>query len=496
MVAFADLSLSFLFGLSGLTEPDASSGSLDTRNVLRSTVCEQIAANVSSSSVVYYNGSSQYTKDNYHWSSSSSQTSKCSFEPATTEDIGIALRILGETQTQFGIKSGGHATNAGFSSTSGVEIAMYSFSDIVYDSSTQTATLGTGAIWDDVYVALEEYNMTVVGPKITGIGIGGIVLGGGYSYLTNQYGLGIDNVVAYELVMPNGTVVNITDSTNPDLFFALRGGFNNFGIVTTVTVNTHPQSHVWGGLITYAEDQWDAASAAIANYSANVTDPKASIYNAYNYVSGVAVMANMLFYDAPTRPEGIFDEFLSIDAIYEDISTRTYVDLIQSFPLNGTSGLRSVFSSMAMENVTVPVLNMIVNETLTRGPELADNASAVFVTYSVDVFLPTLYDHVDSPTAYPPSRSQGYSYIEIYCGWEDASYDDTVFDTVDASSEYMTEVLTDYGQDIADVAVYPNHAPPGTSLEKMYGSNVPRLQAIKNDVDPDNVMALTGGWKF
>ncbi|KAG1839889.1 FAD-binding domain-containing protein [Suillus subalutaceus] len=450
MVAFADLSLSFLFGLSGLTKPDTSSGSLDTRNVLRSTVCEQIAANVSSSSVVYYSGSSQYTKDNYHWSSSSSQTSKCSFEPATTEDIGIA------------IKSGGHATNAGFSSTSGVEIAMYSFSDIVYNSSAQTATLGTGAIWDDVYVALEKYNMTVVGPKITGIGIGGIVLGGGYSYLTNQYGMSIDSVVAYELVMPNGTVAEITDSTNPDLFFALRVSFQR---------SNHSQ--VWGGLITYGKDQWDAASAAIANYSANVTDPKASIYNAYNYVAGVAVMANMLFYDAPARPEGIFDEFLSIDAIYEDISTRTYVDLIQSFPLNGTAGLRSVFSSMAMEDVTVPVLDMIMNETLTRGPELADNASAVFVTYSVDVFLPTLYDHVDSPTAYPPSRSQGYSYIEIYC-----------------------EVLTSYGQDIADVAVYPNHAPPGTSLEKMYGSNVPRLQAIKNAVDPDNVMALTGGWKF
>ncbi|KAG1803352.1 uncharacterized protein BJ212DRAFT_1438885 [Suillus subaureus] len=502
MVAFADLSLSFLTGLSGLTVRDASSGSLDaactgnTQLEVRSTVCSQIAAALtSSSSVVYYPGSAQYIKDNYHWAASSNQASQCSFEPATAEDVGVALRILGQTQTPFGVKSGGHATNAGFSSTSGVEIALYSFSDVVYNSTTQTATLGMGLIWDEVYVALEPYGMTVVGPKITGIGIGGITLGGGYSYLTNQYGLGIDSVVAYELVMPNGTVADITESTEPDLFFALRGGFNNFGIVTTVTVNTHPQSQVWGGLVSYSQNQWAAASSAIANFSANVTDPKASMYNAYNYISGVPIMANILFYDAPTPPEGMFDEFLAIPAIVAAVSTRSYVDLVQSLPLNATAGLRTVFSSVAMEDVTVPVLDMIVNETTFWSKKLA-SSSAGIVTYGVDVFLPTIYDHVASPTAYPPSRSQGYSFIELFYGWTQSNYDSTIFDAVSASTQHMLQSLVNDGQDVAGVAVYPNHAPPNTSLETMYGDNVPRLQAIKNAVDPDNVMALTGGWKF
>ncbi|KAG1854015.1 FAD-binding domain-containing protein [Suillus subluteus] len=519
MVAFADLSLSFLTGLSGLTTRDTSSGSPDaactTGTVqVRSTVCEQIATAVSSSSVVYYAGESQYIKDNYHWSASSNQPSECSFEPVTAQDVGIALRILGETQTPFGVKSGGHATNAGFSSTPGVEIALYSFSDVVYNSTTQTATLGMGLIWDDVYVALEPYNMTVVGPKITGIGIGGITLGGGYSYLTNQYGLGIDSVVAYELVMPNGTVAEITDVTNPDLFFALRvsfqqsdhvnslnflryfkGGFNNFGIVTTVTVNTHPQSKVWGGLVSYSMNEWAAASSAIANYSATVTDPKASMYNAFNYIAGVPIMANILFYDGPTPPAGIFDEFLAIPAIVALVSTRRYVDLVQSLPLNATAGLRTVFSSVAMVDATVPVMDMIVNETTFWSEKLA-SSSAGIVTYGVDVFLPTLYDHVASPTAYPPSRSQGYSFIELFYGWTESKYDSTIFDAVSASGQNIIDSLVADGQDVANVAVYPNHAPPNTTLERMYGDNVPRLQSIKNAVDPDNVMGLTGGWKF
>ncbi|KAG1762038.1 FAD-binding domain-containing protein [Suillus occidentalis] len=494
MVAFADLSLSFLFGLSGLTVPVTSSGFLDAGNVLRSTVCEQIATKVSSSSIVYYPGSSQYTKDNYHWSASSSHASECSFEPATAEDVGIAvcarrtisLQILGRTQTQFAIKSGGHAANAGFSSTPGVQIAMYSFSDVVYDSATQTATVGTGLLWDDVYVALEKYSVTVVGAKVTGIGVGGIALGGGYSYLTNQHGLGFDNVVAYELVLPNGTVTDITDSTNPDLFFALRGGFNNFGIVTRVTVKTYPQSQVWGGRISYALDQWEGASSAIANFWANATDPKAAIYNTYNYISEVAEISTILFYDAPTCPEGMFDEFLSVPHIEKDISTRSYVSLVQSLPLNVTSGLRSVFH-WASDGGDHSACSWGANLT---------GSSARIISYDVDVYLSTLYDHVDSPTAYPPTRDRGYSFIEVYYGWADSEYDDTMFDAVDASAKHMIQALTDDGQDIANVAVYPNNAPPDTTLERMYGDNLPRLRAIKKAVDPDNVMGLTGGWKF
>lgn len=498
MVAFAELALSFVFGLTALIIPVASSVSLperDAGNVVQGTACEQIAMEVSPSSVVYYTGSDEYTKDNYHWAASNNQNSQCSFEPATTKDVGIALRILGQTQAPFGIKSGGHAVNAGFSSTPGVQIALNAFSDIVYNSATQTVTVGMGVVWDDVYTALEQYNMTVVGAKATNIGVGGVVLGGGYSYLTNQYGLSSDNVVALELVLPNGTVTDVTSSTNPDLFFALRGGFNNFGIVTRVTLNTYPQSKVWGGLITYSQDQWEEVSLAIANFGANVTDPKAFVYNSFSYISGVAQVLSILFYDAPTCPDGIFDEFLSIHHLDTDISTRSYISIIQFLDSDITAGLRSVFHWVAMENVTMPVLNTIAKETLLWGSELTPSSAQTLV-YGVAVCLPTLYDHATSPTAYPPSRSRGYSFIEMYYGWTDSNSDNTMLNAINASAQNMTQTLTNYGQDIANVAVYPNSAPPDMSLDRMYGNNLPRLQAIKNAVDPDNVMGLAGGWKF
>ena len=80
------------------------------------------------------------------------------------------------------VKGGGHASNPGFSSTPGVQIAMYKFSEVTYDPSTNTAEVGAGLIWDDVYAALEPYNVNVVGGRVTGVGVAGFTLGGGACY--------------------------------------------------------------------------------------------------------------------------------------------------------------------------------------------------------------------------------------------------------------------------------------------------------------------------
>lgn len=127
----------------------------------------------------------------------------------------------------------------GCSSTMGVQIAMTQFSGVKYDADTETVEVGAGLVWDDVYAALEPYNRSVVGGRVTGIGVSGFTLGGGMysfcgcverfetsplglSYKTNQYGLAIDNVVAYELVLPNGTATSVTATENENLFFALK----------------------------------------------------------------------------------------------------------------------------------------------------------------------------------------------------------------------------------------------------------------------------------
>jgi len=167
----------------------------------------------------------------------------------------------------FQVKSGGHTVNRGFSSTQGIQIYTEKFTQVTYDAASGTAVIGTGLIWDTVYERLQEYNVVVLGGRVPGVsghcnslswegsqsccitdrrrrlctGRRFVPVPGGfsvalytdgsligYSYKTNQYGLCLDTIVGYTLVLPNGTVTDVTQSTHPDLFWGLKGGFNNF----------------------------------------------------------------------------------------------------------------------------------------------------------------------------------------------------------------------------------------------------------------------------
>ena len=122
--------------------------------------------------------------------------------------------------------------------------------------------------------------------------------------------------------------------------------------------------------------------------------------------------------------------------------------------------------------------------------------AAAFINYDVEPFLPNLLDHNTSPSAYPPDRTRALVPLEIYFAWDLAFFDKQVFDAIRATVERLETYAIENGLSYADAYAYPNYAVFDTPLEKMYGANVPRLQAIKKAVDPENVMGLAGGFKF
>ncbi|KAG6333932.1 hypothetical protein ID866_5154 [Astraeus odoratus] len=449
--------------LPAVTDPD----------VINAT-CQAIVAAISSESAVYYEGD-QYDKDIYHWASSSTQEAGCAVEPGTPEDVGTVLQIIAENNCAFAVKGGGHTSNPGFSSTPGVQIAMYRFSEVIYNSTTQTVTVGAGLIWDDVYAALEPHGVNVVGGRVTGVGVAGFTLGGGYSWLTNQYGLTIDNVEAYELVLPNGTIASVTQSSYSDLFFALKGGFNNFGIVTRFTLKAFPQGE--GGAIVFLGSA-DEVTTATANFSANSTDPKASIITTYNYLFGLPAISAILFYDGPSPPAGIFDEFLAIPYLSKDIT-----------------GLRAVFNTVSVTGYPMELLQAISDEAAHWAESLL-LSSGVFISYDVEPFLSSIFTHNTSSSAYPGSRELAVYPLNLYFGWWTSAADEKMQNAIRTTASTLYNKAIQLGQNISGAPLYNNYAIFDTPLESMYGENLQALQQIKNIVDPTNVMGLAGGFKF
>ncbi|EKM57311.1 uncharacterized protein PHACADRAFT_255010 [Phanerochaete carnosa HHB-10118-sp] len=468
-------------------------------NASATNACNMIANAVSSASDVYWPGSIQYTNDVSHWANSSSAVSTCSVEPGTAEDIGVTLQILGSTNTSFAVKGGGHTTNAGFSSTAGVQIAMSRFSDVVYDGATQTVSYGMGLTWNDVYSALEPYSVNVVGGRVSDVGVAGVSLGGGYSWLTNQYGLVVDNIVGFEIVLPNGQVTNVTEANDPDLFFSVKGGYNNFGIVTQVTTRAYPQGQVWGGIVVIGGDQWDTINAATTKFQAEVTDPKAAlqVIPAYDAaLSETPVAFVLMFYDGPSTPAGIFDDYLAIPALNTDLSTRSFLSLVQSSPTHSTNSTRVVFNTASVTTITTGLLDAIVNETQFWSQELS-NQSATFISYVIEFYLPSLYQHAAANTsAYPPTRAQGLLLLELYYAWDLPGADAIMQAATVQSAAHLKAVATSEGQDISDAPLYGNYAIAGTPVEQIFGDSLPRMRATKERVDPQNIMGLTGGWKI
>ncbi|KAF8486369.1 FAD dependent oxidoreductase [Russula ochroleuca] len=455
--------------------------------------CHQIAVALSGASQVFFPPASEYLLDIEHAAPSSTEASACSVEPGSAEDVSEILRILGSTRTPFAVKGGGHATNPGFSSTTGVQISMSRFNETKVNSMSETVEVGAGLTWDQVYATLEPIRVNVVGGRIPGVGVAGLTLGGGYSFLTSQYGLAVDNVAGYELVLPNGTITNVT-SKDCDLWFGLRGGLNNFGIVTKFILKSYPQSETWGGLRFYAENQLDAIKGALVDFQQK-NDTKAEVIVLLSYSSGQLSIGVIYFYDAPT-PSRVFDGFLDVPATEGNVSTRSFSDLVQSLgSLVGNNGLRIFYHGIAVTQYSPAVFDAFVNQIKVWGARLWALDKNVTLGATLEPFDKGLFSH-GSDSAYPPDRSYAVFPTDISLLWSNASLDEMMAFALRNISDTIHEAALTDGQNVRHAAVYMNYALFGTPLEDMYGGNVERLRKIRVAIDPDDVMGLAGGWKF
>ncbi|KAF8336978.1 FAD dependent oxidoreductase [Cantharellus anzutake] len=464
----------------------------DARFLPKHPTCAAIEEAISSASSVYYFPDIAFITDNYHYMPSSSQNSECSVEPGAVDDVAKIMEILSNSTTPFGVKGGGHSSNPGFSSTPGVLIVMTRFNNVNYRVQEGTADIQTGVIWDDVYAALAPHGVNVVGGRASGVGVAGLTLGGGYSWLTNLYGLTVDTVVAFELVLPNGTVVEARDDRYPDLFFGLKGGLNNFGIVTRFTLRTFPQTQVWAGVIMYSGLVWERTVDAVYAFIASNTDPNANILAAYTVAGGVQVMPLLVFYNRPQPPSKLFDNFFNIPHLSSTVGTKDFLDFVKEAPSNVTANLRGAFHTVPLANITPAVLNKIVSEAKLWGLQSL-LAAGISVSYDVEPFLRTITRHAAS-SAYPHDKFA--SPLLLYFEWPPSISDSTLINAMKASASSIAAVAKGEGQDLDSLASYPNYCLADTPLERMYGSNLDTLRAIKKKYDSSNVMGRAGGFKF
>lgn len=215
-------------------------------------------------------------QDSY-WSDSAKIKPASIVLPRTTEEVAAAVKALAAHGQKFAIRSGGHTNWAGANNIEGgITVDLSRLNTATYDPASETATIGPGNRWREVYAELHKHGRVVAGGREGNVGVGGLLLGGGNTFFTAQRGFACDNVIEYEVVLADGRVVKANAEENEDLFRVLKGGSNNFGIVTSFRLNAIKCDKVWGGMTFFPKTTIPAAQDALHDFTENVDKDKES----------------------------------------------------------------------------------------------------------------------------------------------------------------------------------------------------------------------------
>src|SRR3954447_949686 len=168
-------------------------------------------------------------------------------------DVAAALRFARSEKLEVAVRGGGHSI-PGFSGVDGgIVIDLSPMRGILVDPVGRRAVVQGGSTWRDVDVETQAHGLATTGGLVSTTGVGGFTLGGGIGWLMRKYGLAADNLVGADVVTADGELVHASESENPMLLWALRGGGGNFGVVTSFEFDLHKVGPtVVGGPIFFA----------------------------------------------------------------------------------------------------------------------------------------------------------------------------------------------------------------------------------------------------
>lgn len=162
-------------------------------------------------------------------------------------DVVSAVNFARKNNLLVAVRGGGHNGGGLGLCDGGLVIDLSGIRFIKVNPETKTVKASGGNVWGEVDKATHPFGLAVPAGIISTTGVGGLTLGGGVGYLSRKYGLTIDNLLEAEMVLADGSIVTTNKDQHPDLFWAIRGGGGNFGIVTSFTFQAHPVMNVFGG---------------------------------------------------------------------------------------------------------------------------------------------------------------------------------------------------------------------------------------------------------
>ena len=243
----------------------------------------------------------------------------------STADVAAAVRFARAHDLEIGVRCGGHNIAGLAVPDGGVMIDLTPMNEVRVDPDRQLAWVQGGALLGELDRAAQKYGLATTAGNVSHTGVGGLTLGGGMGWLARQFGLACDNVASYELVTATGEVVRASATENPELFWGLRGGGGNFGIVTSFEFRLHQVgTRALVADFTYTADEGFAVLRGWRDLNASA--PRQATFTAS--VKGDAVIVGFVWVGDPAEGEKLLPAFRALGTVVaEDIEEMSYLTL-------------------------------------------------------------------------------------------------------------------------------------------------------------------------
>jgi hypothetical protein len=396
----------------------------------------------------------------------------------TSEDVQAAVRSAQRYNLPLSVRGGGHDWAGRALCADGLVIDLTRMREVVVDMHSRVATVAGGASNKDVAAAAGAHGLVAALGNCGAVGMAGLTLGGGYGPLNGLYGLAADNLLGAEVVLADGCRVTTGPDEEPELFWAIRGGGGNFGVVTSMRVQLHETHHMLAGPIVYPVNKAEQVLRRYAEFAATMPDELGITVGMTSGPDGQPmVMFLPLWNGDKQQGERIISDFeaLGIPQLAQ-VAPMTYSNMLAVFDawVDAADGCHWETRTRSLPALTRDVIDVIARA-------VADRTSPYSM---VD------WHHFHGAATRIPAEKiafglrQEHFMVEIIASWKPDG----------SNAAAHRQWAQDLWEALAPFALpggYANFLTPHNreQVRDAYGGNGARLTALKRRFDPDGVFA-------
>ncbi|KAF2486487.1 hypothetical protein BDY17DRAFT_79917 [Neohortaea acidophila] len=450
-----------------------------------------------------------YDKSISRWSSAAQKPAGVAIVPTTAQEVSIAVKYASENGIDLAVKCGGHST-AGVSSTNGgLLIDLGRMRGVDVDAEKRLLHVQGGALWMDVDAAAWKHGLATVGGTVADTGVGGLTLGGGYGHLSGGLGLVIDNTVSFTVVLANGEIKTASKHENEDLFWALNGAGQNFGVVTEFVLQAYPQKELYMGMLLFPPTpEVITKLVAIINdlFTIHQTPegPQAKVKGQLGSLIGFAkpppaggetmILMTLVFNGTEEEAKPLLQPLFDLNPAVNAMRMDAYPEANKLIPQE--YGLRSSMKGAAF---MLPVREQFFNdckETFEKFIDSCDDAAGSVVAW--ELFDPSKVAELSTGSF----ANRGHHLNSLVMPvWKQAENDKRCRQFARDVSNMFKEEIELQGKQASEgleggagvrgkqgaVMLYGNYDQYEEISKDIFGSNYPELQKLKAKYDPTNM---------